>query len=373
MVVALIFPGKSPSPKVAHTNAFAIVIPAHDEESTIRRALDSCAAIDYPKEKRTAYVIADNCTDRTADIARQFGATCLVRRDELKRGKGFALEWALPQVLAAGHDAIVVLDADCTIDSNSLQVLDAYFQNGSQALQMNNVVANPDHSATCYLLAIANKLENDLFYSPKSALGLAVHLRGTGMVLHRSILSRYPWKARSAAEDTEYSYRLFREGIVVAFVPECRVISDAPTDRVQLVVQRTRWIGGGWRLACGQGAGLFFEGLLKRRGLLVDAGFTAFVLSRPLILLQLLLTWIACCALFGTAYSHLAVPLMISTSIVAASYALYGLTGAVMLGLSSHRIALLFRLPPLVVRYVVMALKVLCSFKTASWTRTPRS
>ncbi|MEI8371241.1 MAG: glycosyltransferase family 2 protein [Planctomycetota bacterium] len=373
MAVAFFCRGKSLSRNIAPTHTFAIVIPAHDEETTIQRTLDSCAALDYSQEKLAVYVIADNCTDRTADVARQFGAACLVRQDEHNLGKGFALEWALPQVLAAGHDAIVVLDADCTLDANSLQVLDAYLQKGLQALQMNNVVGNPDHNATSYLLAIANKLENDWFYSPKSTLGLAVNLRGTGMVLHRSILSRYPWKARSAVEDAEYSYRLFRGGVGVAFVSECSVLSDSPADRVQLAVQRTRWIGGGWHLACVQGVGLVLEGLSKRHGLLVDAGFTSFVLSRPLVLLQLLLTLIACCALLDTAYSHMAIPLLITTSMVATGYVFYGLTGAVLLGLTPHRIAMLFRLPPLVVRYVVMALVVLCSSKTVSWTRTPRS
>ena len=127
-------------------------------------------------------------------MAGSHGATCLVRHDEEKRGKGYALEWALPQVLSAGHNAIVVLDADCQIDSHALLAFDEYLCSGARVLQASDVVGNPDESPTSYVLALANALENDCFYTPKSALGLAVLLRGTGMAFHREVLLRFPWR-----------------------------------------------------------------------------------------------------------------------------------------------------------------------------------
>jgi cellulose synthase/poly-beta-1,6-N-acetylglucosamine synthase-like glycosyltransferase len=71
-------------------HTFAIVIPAHNEETTLPDVLHSCAALDYPRSKIKIYVIADNCSDQTARIARQHGAMCLERHDPVRRGKGHA-------------------------------------------------------------------------------------------------------------------------------------------------------------------------------------------------------------------------------------------------------------------------------------------
>lgn len=371
--VAAIHRGGKPADSGGAQHTFAIVIPAHNEAATIQRTLDSCAALRYPHDKLTVCVIADNCTDDTAEVARKLGATCLVRHDEQRRGKGFALEWALPKVLTDGRDAVVVLDADCLISANSLDVLDARLQAGSRVLQMNNQVVNPDQNAITYLLAIANTLENELFYAPKSVLGLAVNLRGTGMVFHRGVLLQCPWHARSAAEDAEYSQRLFREGIAIEFVPQCGVVSASPVNRAQLAVQRTRWIGGAWRLACVSGLAMFVEGVRTRRGRLLDAALTGFVQSRPLVALQLLLTVAVCGLLCFTAWRHLAVGLLLATAAFAVGYVAYGLIGVLMLGLTRRRITMLLCLPPVVVQYMVMATRVLFSFKTVSWMRTPRS
>ena len=95
------------------THRFAVVIPAHNEEATIDDVLRTCGTLQYPADKVTVYVVADNCTDATAAKAAAGGAVCLERTDEQRRGKGHALQWALPQVLQGEHDAVVIIDADC--------------------------------------------------------------------------------------------------------------------------------------------------------------------------------------------------------------------------------------------------------------------
>ena len=84
---------------------FALVIPAHDEEKTIGQVLQSCTDLDYPLGWFEVFVIADNCSDRTAVVAREWGACCLERVEPQRRGKGHALAWGLPQVLATRPDA----------------------------------------------------------------------------------------------------------------------------------------------------------------------------------------------------------------------------------------------------------------------------
>ena len=259
-------PPEKPSSEALHS--FAIVIPAHNEEGTIDCALRSCGALDYPKEKFTVYVVADNCSDQTAEMAMAYGAVCLVRRDEQNRGKGQALEWALPRILPHGHDAVVILDADCQLGTHALKVFDHRLLAGERVLQASDVVANPDENAMSYTLAVANVLENDLFYTPKSTLGLAVFLRGTGMVFRRDVLANCPWRALSIAEDAEYTCQLLKQGILVSFVPEVRVASRFPVQQRQLVVQRTRWVGGGVSVARTRGLELLWRGVVRRRPVL---------------------------------------------------------------------------------------------------------
>jgi hypothetical protein len=97
------------------------------------------------------------------------------------------------------------------------------------------------------------------------------------------------------------------------------------------------------------------------------------VQSRPLVVLQLLLTAAACALLCFSAWSHLAHCLLLATAVFAVGYLAYGLIGVLMLGLTRRRVAMLVCLPPVVFQYLVMATRVLCSFKNVSWMRTPRS
>ena len=100
---------------------FAIVIPARDEESSIREAVESCVSLNYPGERFEVFVIADNCSDHTAERAALAGARVLERSDHTAEGKGQALAWGFDQVLAMGFDAVAVLDADCRIEPHALR------------------------------------------------------------------------------------------------------------------------------------------------------------------------------------------------------------------------------------------------------------
>jgi len=373
MSVALFFRKRTTRAVGVPSHSFAIVIPAYNEETILADTLASCAELDYPSDKRTVYVIADNCSDQTAEVSKNHGVACLIRHDERNRGKGFALEWALPQVLAAGHDAIVILDADCQIGPRSLRVFDGRLKAGDSVLQGSDVVANPDAGATSYLLAIANTLENECFYSPKSVLGLAVMLRGTGMAFHRDVLVRFPWHAKSIVEDAEYSCQLLQGGYRIRFVPEARVLSDFPISREQLVVQRTRWIGGGLRAAAACGPRLAWEAVRRGSLMLLDAALTLFISSRPLVIAQLLLSLllaVLCWCVSPTAWSA---ALLGSSLAVIAGYILYVAVGVLLLGVSRKRIGFLIRAPLGVAGYVGVALKAMLLHGVGGWQRTPRA
>ena len=223
---------------------FAIVIPAHDEEASIREAVESCRLSNYPGERFAVFVIADNCSDQTAERALLAGAVCWNGSDPTARGKGHALAWGFDQVLPMGFDALVVLDADCRIEPHALRAFDRALEAGERVLQCSYVVANPDEAAMSYASAVGNAIENDLFYEPKSRLGLAVLLRGTGMVFHREILERFPWKAHSVTEDVQYALQLIRDGVRIRFLPDVRGLLPFPVTPEPLAIQRRRWAAG---------------------------------------------------------------------------------------------------------------------------------
>lgn len=348
---------------------FAILIPAHDEEEQIEAVLRSCAELAYPHECYRTFVIADNCTDRTAELARAAGAVCLERHDLDHRGKGPALAWALREVLPTRPDAVLVLDADCRLDRDALRVFDGRLAEGGQVLQANYVASNPERSIVSYVAAVANTIENDLFYAPKSQLGLAVLLRGTGMVFRRGVLERFPWQAASVVEDVEYAVRLFQGGIAVEFVPEVRVWSAFPEQGRQMQVQRTRWVGGNIRLGCRQLLPLLRQALATRRPVLLDLAWTLLVAQRSLAVAQMLLAvilgGIAAWMTPGLGFGALAALLL-------ALYGVYFGLGVARLGLNSRRAALLVRTPWTVARLLWIGSASLWPGCTASWERTPR-
>lgn len=348
---------------------FAILIPAHDEAEQIEEVLRSCAELDYPRERYRIFVIADNCTDHTADLARAAGAVCLERHDLENRGKGPALSWALRQVLLTRPDAVIVLDADCRLERHALRVFNGRLAAGEQVLQASYVASNPERSMVSYVSAVANAIENDLFYAPKAQLGLAVLLRGTGMVFRREVLERFPWNAASVVEDVEYAVRLYRGGIAVQFVPEVRVWSAFPEQNRQMEVQRTRWVGGNIRLAGQQLLPLLGQAVAQRRPVLVDLAWTLLISVRSLavaqMLLAVLLGGIAACWTPGLGFGTLAALLLVL-------YGAYFALGVARLGLNPRRAALLVRTPWTVARLLWIGSASLWPGRTASWERTPR-
>lgn len=347
---------------------FAILIPAHDEEDQLAATLASCADLDYPVGRYGVYVVADNCTDRTAEVAKAGGAVCLERHDLQRRGKGPALAWALEQILPERPDAVLILDADCRLDRHALRTFSAQLQAGHPVLQASYVAENPDQSIVSYVGGVANLIENDLFYAPKAHLGWSVLLRGTGMVFRRDVLEDCPWDADSVVEDVEYTVRLYESGIPVQFVPSVRVWSAFPEQAEQMHVQRTRWVGGNFRLGLRHSPRL----LLSGRWELVDLGWTLLAAVRSLVVLYVLL---AALLALGVAALH---PGWIGAGLGGTALALLGAfcfyfgLGVVRLGLNARRLQLLLHTPRTILRLLQTASGSLWPGRTRAWERTPR-
>jgi 1,2-diacylglycerol 3-beta-glucosyltransferase len=268
---------------------FAIVVPAHDEEEGIGGTVRSLLAIDYPRALFEVVVIADNCSDATADRAAQAGATVLIRRDPERRGKGYALQYAFAHTASSTADAVVVVDADTVASPDLLKAFAARLEEGALAIQADYAVRNPDASWRTRLMAIALGSFHELRSRARERLGVSCGLRGNGMCFATSLLRRIEHNAFSVVEDLEFGVLLGREGVRVHYAAEAHVYGEMVTSAKRAVSQRRRWEGGRKSIARRDALDLLRTGALRRDPLLID--LAADLLVPPLSQLA-----IACCA-----------------------------------------------------------------------------
>src|ERR1039458_6708051 len=145
-----------PPPRSLRQTRFDIIVPAHNEAAVIARTIANLQQLDWPLDRYRILVVADNCTDDTATIARTAGATALERHDPTLRGKGYALRFAFERSLEQGWaDAVAVVDADAEVSPNLLEAFASRIENGAHAVQVYYGVMNPWGSWRTRLLTIA--------------------------------------------------------------------------------------------------------------------------------------------------------------------------------------------------------------------------
>jgi cellulose synthase/poly-beta-1,6-N-acetylglucosamine synthase-like glycosyltransferase len=225
---------------------FLIAIPAHDEESGIANTVRSCLESRYPASFFNVAVIADNCTDQTAALARDAGARVVERFDEQKKSKGYAIEFLLESLAKSGEldslSAVVVVDADTTIDPNLLRAFDQGLREGHDWMQAYYTVANPDQSWRTRLMTYALSLYNGVMQVGQNALGSSAGFKGNGMCFSTRGLRRRPWKSYGLVEDMEYSWMLRVAGEKIVFLPEVSVYGTMlGSGGTAAANQRRRW------------------------------------------------------------------------------------------------------------------------------------
>jgi 1,2-diacylglycerol 3-beta-glucosyltransferase len=221
---------------------FDVIIPAHDEEEGIAATLASVLALDYPRHKFRVLVVADNCSDRTAELACKGGAIVITRQDEALKGKGYAM--------AAGYDrsfrdgfaqAVAVIDADTIVSPNFLSAFASHLERGADAVQAEYGVRNAESSWRTRLMVIAFTLFHTLRSLARERLGLSCGLRGNGMGFRIELLKRVPPTAFSLVEDVEYGMLLGFAGARVTYVGEASVAAYMPAGSDASRSQRQRW------------------------------------------------------------------------------------------------------------------------------------
>ena len=254
---------------------FDVVVPAHNEELGIEATVKSLLAVDYPASMRRVVVVADNCSDKTAERARAAGADVLERTDKVRRGKGYALAHAFERSLAEADaerrvDAIVVVDADTKVSANLLRAFDARLRQGAQAVQAEYCVANPEASWRTRLMHIGFTLFHDVRSRGRERLGLSAGLRGNGMAFSTAVLKEVPHEAFSIVEDVEYGIRLGLAGHRVHYSGHAKVYGEMVASEEGSRSQRSRWEGGRLALVREHALPLLREAWRRKSAVLLD-------------------------------------------------------------------------------------------------------
>lgn len=219
------------------------LIPAHNEELLLGRTLDSLQRLDYPADRFDVVVIADNCEDRTAEIARDAGAACLERDDPESRGKPRAIEWALGRIDLDRFDGVVITDADSLLDPGFARGLALHAPIGEKVLQCYNDVENRTDSAITRMGAVFSAVRCILMNGLKARTRLNVPL-GNGLCIGTGVIRRYGWKAFSICEDWELYAQLTGHGVSLENAIGARILSQETRTLRQSSSQRKRWAAG---------------------------------------------------------------------------------------------------------------------------------
>ena len=289
---------KNSAASVAGRNpTIAVLIPAHNEEVVLAETLASL--MPQITESNRVIVVADNCNDDTAKIARSFGAIVLERHDTQNRGKGFALDHGILALKQDAPDILVMMDADCTIHEGAIAAL------------VNQVSATGRPAQACYLMespanpgprdcvsALAFLVKNLVRPRGLFQLGLPCLLTGTGMAFPWSAISRAKLASGNIVEDMQLGLDLALEGSAPLFCGEARVTGHLPRQQQIAYGQRTRWEHGHLQTLLSQAPRMFKAGLVNRR---LQAMALALELSvPPLALLMMALIGSLCvCSVAG--------------------------------------------------------------------------
>jgi len=225
---------------------FMALIPAHNEAAVVGNLVESLKNQDYPKELYDIYVIADNCTDNTAEIAKKAGAIVYERFDENKKTKGFALQWFLAQKIEedAPYDAFCIFDADNVADKNFLKAMNKKLCQGENVVQGYRDIKNPTDNWITAGYAIFYWMMNRFYHLARYNLGLSPLLNGTGFMVRFDIIKPTGWDTKTLTEDIEFSLINIAQGRKLGWAVDAIVYDEQPTSFKQSWSQRERWTVG---------------------------------------------------------------------------------------------------------------------------------
>jgi len=290
------------TPETRHrspSTRFMIIIPAHDESSVIRTTVSRLLAIEYPVHLFSIHIIADHCSDNTAEAARQAGAVAHKRNEGPRTGKGAALSWLFQKILKKDQcDAVVIFDADTRVDSEFLRVMDWRLAQGDQVIQGQHVIRNPESgwfpALTWAMFLIDNRFQN----LGRSNLGWSAKNMGDSICFRVDVLLQMGW-GEGLTEDYHLRHKLLLHDIRIAYEPAAIGYGEAPITWDRARAQRARWLRGTHDSSKQYVKQLILQGVKRRNLAMLDGALqarfpsysTLSLLSLILLMIQVLMNY----------------------------------------------------------------------------------
>lgn len=228
---------------------YAVLISARNEENVIATLITSIHHQDYPQELIDVYVIADNCDDKTAEVAQKAGAIVYVRNDLKKVGKGYALDYALNRIFEekgeAFYDGFLVFDADNILDTGYFTAMNRTFSDGHRIITSYRNSTNYGTNWISAGYALWYIRESKFLNYSRMLLGTGCAISGTGFLVHKDVIKRVGgWKYFLLTEDIEFTIANTIEGEKIAFCKDAILYDEQPQTFKQSWTQRLRWARG---------------------------------------------------------------------------------------------------------------------------------
>jgi cellulose synthase/poly-beta-1,6-N-acetylglucosamine synthase-like glycosyltransferase len=305
----------------------AVLIPAHNESAGLQPTLEDVKS--QICESDRLIVVADNCTDDTADVAARLGAEVTVRHDLTKIGKGYALDWGLSFLTDTPPYIVIIIDADCRLQAGTIDRLAEVCANTQQPVQSLYLMTAPEGSTISHQVAeFAWRVKNLVRPLGLNALGLPSQLVGSGMAFPWKVIAAADVSSGSIVEDLKLGLELAAAGHPAVFCPQALVTSTFPASADGTQQQRQRWEHGHVALILTRAPALLYQAARRR-----DIRLLALVLDLlvpPLSLLGIIL--VVMTAITGLA-ALIGVP---PTAFIISATCLVGALAATMLAWFTH-------------------------------------
>ncbi len=248
-ILVPIFKRNKQEPAAAVMHRYGVMISARNEEAVIGQLIGNIKEQNYPRDLITVFVVADNCSDATAEIARSAGAVVYERINKQQVGKGYALDFLLTKISEDyprdAFDGFFVFDADNLLDENYISEMNKTFSQGHRIITSYRNSKNYDGNWISAGYSLWFLRESQFLNNSRMRLGISCAVSGTGFLVHRDIIEKNGgWKFFLLTEDIEFSVHSIINGERIAFCRNAVLYDEQPTDFRQSWRQRLRWAKG---------------------------------------------------------------------------------------------------------------------------------
>lgn len=307
---------KQSAPKRLHR--YAVVIAARNESNVIGQLIQSIRNQTYPSELVDVYVVADNCTDNTADVARMAGATVYERFNKHLVGKGYALDFIFKILESShkdkGYEGYFVFDADNLLDENYIAEMNKTFDQGYRVLTSYRNSKNYDTNWISAGYSLWFLRESKYLNNPRMMLHTSCAISGTGFLISSDIIrEQNGWKYHLLTEDIEFSIDHVIQGETIGYCDNAMLYDEQPTTFEQSWNQRLRWSKGFYQVMRKYGTSLFRSIFHKEKHMF--ASYDMFMTIMPAVFVSILSVIVNISFLFLALFSLDSIPQMIPVTI----------------------------------------------------------